>query len=77
MKTSQLPQSNQLPKVSRRSFLKVGVIGAVTLAVAGSLYRFTTPANPAGKFILDGEANAVLVASRCCCGLLWLSRNQS
>ncbi len=49
-------------KSSRRTFLKVGIAGIVTLAAAGSLYRFTHASASAGKFILDGEAKAALGA---------------
>lgn len=47
---------------SRRSFLKIGVLGALTLAAGGAIYRAThTPALP-HPFVLDGEARAVLAA---------------
>jgi hypothetical protein len=46
---------------SRRTFLKVGGLGAVLLAGGGAWYRATHPAAP-HRFVLDGEARAVLVA---------------
>lgn len=49
-------------QTSRRSFLKIGVIGALTLAAGGAIYRVAhRPAQPA-LFVLDGDARAVLVA---------------
>lgn len=48
--------------VSRRSFLKVGLAGAVTLAVAGGLYRALKSPSPPGKFTLDGDAKSALAA---------------
>lgn len=48
--------------VSRRSFLKVGLAGAITLAVAGGLYRATKTPSPLGKFTLDGDAKSALAA---------------
>ena len=47
---------------SRRSFLKIGIIGAVTLAAGGALYRAVQgPAQP-HAFALDDNARAVLTA---------------
>jgi hypothetical protein len=47
---------------SRRSFLKIGIIGALTLAAGGAIYRAThAPAQP-GAFVLDGDARTVLAA---------------
>ncbi|HJV02391.1 MAG TPA: hypothetical protein VJ752_17780 [Burkholderiaceae bacterium] len=47
---------------SRRSFLKIGIIGAVTLAAGGALYRVVHgPAQP-HAFALDDNARAVLTA---------------
>ncbi|WP_420474208.1 hypothetical protein [Noviherbaspirillum sp. ST9] len=47
---------------SRRSFLKVGLLGALALATAGGLYRITRPAETPGPFILNDVARAVLAA---------------
>lgn len=47
---------------SRRTFLKVGLIGAIALAAAGGLYRATTASTPPDKFILDGKAKSALGA---------------
>lgn len=48
--------------VSRRSFLKAGLLGTLVLVAAGSLYRSQQRGQPAAGFILDGAARAVLVA---------------
>lgn len=48
-------------QVSRRSFLKIGVAGACTLAAGGALYRLAYPP-AASRFALDGKALAVLHA---------------
>jgi hypothetical protein len=48
--------------ISRRSFLKVGPLGTLTLAAAGGLYRMTKTSSPPGKFVLDGEARSALSA---------------
>ena len=48
-------------QTSRRSFLKIGVIGAIALAAGGAVYRLANPPQ-AGRFILDGDARAVLAA---------------
>jgi len=45
----------------RRTFLKVGGLAALTLAVGGGIYRATHPATPQ-RFVLDGEARTVLEA---------------
>lgn len=50
------------PIVSRRSFLRAGLIGTLSLAAAGGLYRATKHANAPGKFVLDDRAGAVLSA---------------
>ncbi|NYE61022.1 hypothetical protein FHW58_002174 [Duganella sp. 1224] len=47
---------------SRRSFLKIGVAGACTLAAGGALYRLANPAASPHRFALDGPALAVLHA---------------
>lgn len=49
-------------QTSRRSFLKIGVIGAIALAAGGALYRVARPTPPLGRFVLDGDARAVLTA---------------
>lgn len=49
-------------QVSRRSFLKVGLIGAVTLAVVGGVYRMKTQSAPLSKFVLDADARSALAA---------------
>jgi len=46
----------------RRSFLKIGVAGALLLAAGGAAYRWSRPAATRNKFILDDEALAVLAA---------------
>ena len=46
---------------SRRSFLKVGLLGAITLASAGGMYRLLRPVSPPSKFLLDGAAASALV----------------
>lgn len=48
--------------VTRRSFLKVGLFGALTLAAAGGLYRAMKSPSPLHPFALDGEARAALTA---------------
>ncbi len=48
--------------LSRRSFVKAGLIGAIALAAAGGLYRATRSSAPAGGFTLDGESKAALGA---------------
>jgi hypothetical protein len=48
--------------LSRRGFLKVGIAGALALAVGGGIYRYAyRPARP-GRFVLDGEARAAIDA---------------
>lgn len=49
-------------QTSRRSFLKIGVLGAITLAAGGALYRTLHTPAPPGRFVLDGAARAVLTA---------------
>ncbi|APA69376.1 hypothetical protein [Janthinobacterium sp. 1_2014MBL_MicDiv] len=46
----------------RRSFLKLGLIGACTLAAGGAAYRAVRGPAPPGRFMLDGEARAALAA---------------
>jgi hypothetical protein len=47
---------------TRRSFLKIGVVGAITLAAGGAIYRMANPPASDTPFKLDGEAHAVLAA---------------
>ena len=47
---------------SRRTFLKVGALAALALAAGGGIYRATHGAAPAQRFVLDGDAKAVLDA---------------
>lgn len=49
-------------KISRRTFLKTGLIGALALAAAGGLYRATRNPVALEKFVLDGEARSALAA---------------
>ena len=46
----------------RRSFLKLGVLGAGVLAAGGAAYRLVRGSAPPGRFVLDGEARAALAA---------------
>ncbi|CAN7454907.1 hypothetical protein LJR289_002997 [Pseudoduganella sp. LjRoot289] len=48
--------------LKRRTFLKTGVLGALALAAGGALYRTVQGAAPLGRYVLDGEARAVLAA---------------
>lgn len=48
-------------EASRRSFLKIGVAGAITLAAGGALYRLANPP-VLQRFALEGGALAVLNA---------------
>jgi hypothetical protein len=47
---------------TRRSFLKVGVAGALLLAAGGAAYRWSQPAATPNRFTLDNDALAVLSA---------------
>ncbi len=47
---------------NRRTFLKVGGVAAVLLAAGGGVYRWTHPAAPLQRFVLDGEARAAIDA---------------
>ena len=47
---------------SRRSFLKVGLLGTLALATAGGLYRMTRPASTPRRFIMDDAAKSILAA---------------
>ncbi|MCC7703127.1 hypothetical protein IGS59_12800 [Janthinobacterium sp. GW460P] len=46
----------------RRSFLKLGVLGACALAAGGAAYRLVRGPAPPGRFVLNGEARAALAA---------------
>lgn len=46
--------------VSRRSFLKAGLIGTLALAAAGTVYRVTRRPELPGKFVMDDAAQSVL-----------------
>lgn len=48
--------------LSRRSFLKVGLVGALTLIVAGGVYRAMRPPEVPGKFVLDDGAKTILAS---------------
>lgn len=48
--------------LSRRSFLKVGIAGALALAAAGGIYRAVKQHATPGKFVLDARAQTALVA---------------
>ena len=47
---------------NRRTFLKVGALGALALAAGGGIYRYTHPPGPQQRFVLDGEARAAIDA---------------
>jgi len=48
--------------ISRRSFLKTGLIGTLALAAAGGLYRVRRHRDIPGKFIFDDGSRSVLNA---------------
>lgn len=48
--------------ISRRTFLKAGLIGTVALATAGGLYRASRHVELPGKFVLDSSARSILGA---------------
>lgn len=48
--------------LSRRTFLKVGVLGGLALATAGGIYRFTRQPEAPQRFVLDDGARGVLAA---------------
>ena len=48
--------------ITRRSFLKIGVAGAITLAAGGAIYRWSQPAATPNPFVLEGDAYTVLAA---------------
>lgn len=49
-------------EMQRRSFLKLGLLGACALAAGGAAYRLVRGPAPPGRFVLDGEARAALAA---------------
>ena len=46
----------------RRSFFKLGLLGACTVAAGGTVYRLARGPAPLRRFELDGEARAALAA---------------
>jgi hypothetical protein len=48
--------------LSRRSFLKVGVVGGLALATAGGIYRLVQDSGTPSRFVLDDRAREVLAA---------------
>jgi hypothetical protein len=48
--------------VSRRTFLKAGVVGTLALAAGGGIYRLAYRAPQPHRFALDGEARAAIDA---------------
>lgn len=48
--------------VSRRSFLKASLFGALALASAGGAYRLLAPSEPPPRFALDDKTHQVLAA---------------
>lgn len=48
--------------LSRRTFLKAGMAGALALTAAGGIYRLTRQAESREKFVLDDRATSVLSA---------------
>ena len=46
----------------RRSFFKLGLLGACTVAAGGAVYRLARGPAPLRRFELDGEARAALAA---------------
>lgn len=47
---------------NRRSFLKIGVAGAIVLAAGGAVYRLAYAPTPGRRFALDGPAGTLLTA---------------
>nr|WP_315218976.1 hypothetical protein [uncultured Duganella sp.] len=47
---------------NRRSFLKIGVAGAIALAAGGAFYRLACAPTPGHHFALDGPATTLLTA---------------
>lgn len=50
------------PTLTRRSFLKVGIVGALALATAGGIYRATHSSGTSGRFVMDDAVRDVLAA---------------
>lgn len=48
--------------LSRRSFLKAGLVGTLTLIVAGGVYRATRPPEVPGRLVLDDRAKTILAS---------------
>ncbi|WP_019142975.1 twin-arginine translocation signal domain-containing protein [Noviherbaspirillum massiliense] len=48
--------------LSRRSFLKAGIVGALALATAGGIYRMTRQPATLTPYTLDGDARTALGA---------------
>jgi hypothetical protein len=48
--------------LNRRAFLKIGALGAVTLAAGGAIYRRVHGPAPLARFTLNGEARAAIDA---------------
>lgn len=51
-----------LTTLSRRTFLKAGMAGALALATAGGIYRLTQQTESLEKFVLDDRARSALSA---------------
>jgi len=47
---------------NRRSFLKIGVAGAIALAAGGAVYRLAYAPTPGHRLALDGPATTLLTA---------------
>lgn len=50
------------PTLTRRSFLKAGIFGALALAAAGGVYRMSRPAEAKMRFLMDDDIRAALIA---------------
>lgn len=50
------------PHSSRRSFLKLGLVGTLALATAGGIYRALQPSVTPMRFTLDDKARSALTA---------------
>lgn len=59
--SSKNSMENNDMETKRRTFLKVGALGALALAAGGGIYRYIHP-SPLGRFVLDGEAKAAIDA---------------
>ena len=49
-------------QANRRTFLKAGALAALALAAGGGLYRLSRTPGPQPRFVLDGDARAVIDA---------------